>query len=404
MCNVFYGTQFKIVSLDNVNTLGDLQIQLIKKLNLSVSKVLFIAHSSGIIGSNILSFYRSINDVLHDTVFNICLNEFGTQNPYQGTIPRFVDYMTNLLRYPSPTPNANAIIDLVQEYIHVLNQSITRDNIIHRFLPPPMQQPAAQQPATQPATTTQRPATTTQSSTQQTSNSSVRIGYVQGRAQSQGQRQGPEEHDENEENEHEEDDHTDHEHREQERGEQEHREQEHREQERGGEERSGQTPRPSPTVLLATQSLENALNSLMETISRRTGRRSRNNGNGNGINTNPHGTITENFTYNLQDGLVPQTHVVIMQQFEDVVVTISEDDFENLISDIDYDDIDPDNKCIICQQSFIEQENIVNLNSCNHIFHYDCIKTLLTRFNTHCPTCRSDVRDYLNTDMDSAIA
>jgi hypothetical protein len=134
----------------------------------------------------------------------------------------------------------------------------------------------------------------------------------------------------------------------------------------------------------------------METIRRRTP-------------ANPHGVIAENFVYNSQDGLRPQGQaqsgisLVIMQQLEDVPVTISEDDFLVLIDSINFQDIDPESKCTICQQSYTEDDDIVNLNSCNHVFHHDCIRTLLTEFNTHCPSCRSDVRDYLN-EIDDATA
>ena len=48
--------------------------------------------------------------------------------------------------------------------------------------------------------------------------------------------------------------------------------------------------------------------------------------------------------------------------------------------------------CSICLENFIENESMVTLTSCNHIFHYDCLKKWSEKNTGHfkCPNCNYD--------------
>ena len=50
--------------------------------------------------------------------------------------------------------------------------------------------------------------------------------------------------------------------------------------------------------------------------------------------------------------------------------------------------------CSICLNDYNQNERVVQLPGCNHLFHFECVRLWL---NTHleCPYCRSNVRDQL---------
>lgn len=48
--------------------------------------------------------------------------------------------------------------------------------------------------------------------------------------------------------------------------------------------------------------------------------------------------------------------------------------------------------CAICQDGFVEGQNVRRITGCNHEFHRGCIDIWFQR-NVHCPVCRYDVRD-----------
>jgi hypothetical protein len=51
-----------------------------------------------------------------------------------------------------------------------------------------------------------------------------------------------------------------------------------------------------------------------------------------------------------------------------------------------------DDICAICQDNIENNQNVRRLVHCNHYFHQDCIDTWF-RGNVHCPTCRHDIRE-----------
>ena len=51
--------------------------------------------------------------------------------------------------------------------------------------------------------------------------------------------------------------------------------------------------------------------------------------------------------------------------------------------------------CIICFDS-IQSKNKIKL-SCNHIFHYNCIKTMIMKRSRCCPLCRRKIRWNVST-------
>lgn len=81
-------------------------------------------------------------------------------------------------------------------------------------------------------------------------------------------------------------------------------------------------------------------------------------------------------------------------EFEDVKVTISKNDFEELQTIIltkenilKYED----KSCIICLEHYKIKDKIKIL-SCDHIFHENCIYQWLCKEKISCPICRKDIR------------
>jgi len=50
--------------------------------------------------------------------------------------------------------------------------------------------------------------------------------------------------------------------------------------------------------------------------------------------------------------------------------------------------------CVICYEDFAEQELVVKLPFCNHIYHKTCISRWL-RIRRQCPVCRSELESFL---------
>lgn len=79
-------------------------------------------------------------------------------------------------------------------------------------------------------------------------------------------------------------------------------------------------------------------------------------------------------------------------EFEDVKVTLTEEDFDRFqtccvraTDELGYKD------CSICIEEFREDDLITEL-PCKHIFHKSCIKNWLCREKVTCPSCRKDTR------------
>ena len=80
--------------------------------------------------------------------------------------------------------------------------------------------------------------------------------------------------------------------------------------------------------------------------------------------------------------------------FEDVKITLSEDDFNKF----KYTNISNRNiskyknlQCNICMEEYKNKDTVLTLK-CNHIYHKDCIKNWLCNEKTTCPMCRKDTR------------
>lgn len=54
-------------------------------------------------------------------------------------------------------------------------------------------------------------------------------------------------------------------------------------------------------------------------------------------------------------------------------------------------------KCIICFDN-IKNQNKITL-SCNHTFHYNCIKTMIMKRSRKCPLCRKKITWNIKTLM-----
>jgi hypothetical protein len=79
---------------------------------------------------------------------------------------------------------------------------------------------------------------------------------------------------------------------------------------------------------------------------------------------------------------------LLTQTFEDVLVTLSENEFEQLehrpLNEIS------ENLCNICMDNL---SNTVTMLQCSHTYHTCCLKQWLCNHNISCPVCRYDVRE-----------
>lgn len=74
--------------------------------------------------------------------------------------------------------------------------------------------------------------------------------------------------------------------------------------------------------------------------------------------------------------------------FQNVVVTVDDNDFEKLESQVLT--CDHESNCTICMSQMVKNEKITLLK-CNHNFHHECITPYLKEYNYKCPICRAEV-------------
>jgi hypothetical protein len=130
---------------------------------------------------------------------------------------------------------------------------------------------------------------------------------------------------------------------------------------------------------------------------------------------------------NNTDTIVPFIRSFLNVLYPNLSQEITEEEFDNnIISDINVNDIDQEDlRCSICQIEYTDNRNndsnsdnedndvtetsrideqnnrVVKLNTCNHNFHYDCIKEwIITNNHTTCPICRTNV---INNTTSSTI-
>lgn len=87
----------------------------------------------------------------------------------------------------------------------------------------------------------------------------------------------------------------------------------------------------------------------------------------------------------------------LTQHFEDVKVTLTEDEFNKFDNiKISSDNFERYNEqCHICIDDYKIDDIILQLK-CKHIFHKTCIKDWLCKENVSCPVCRQDCRNEKN--------
>jgi hypothetical protein len=84
------------------------------------------------------------------------------------------------------------------------------------------------------------------------------------------------------------------------------------------------------------------------------------------------------------------------QEFEDVKVTLSQEEFNNLEKiNVTLENKELyDDKCNICLDDMDIGSSLIKLK-CKHYFHCDCISKWLTEQSTKCPVCRTSCKDDL---------
>jgi hypothetical protein len=113
-----------------------------------------------------------------------------------------------------------------------------------------------------------------------------------------------------------------------------------------------------------------------------------NNDNNNNNNENEFHNYSRNMSLNLIYNFISLSYPSVSTELNDVVVTLDNEDLNNLKTIIL--DKDLDDTCSICMSNYLQNESIIEL-PCKHFFHCDCIKTYLNKYNYKCPICRHDV-------------
>lgn len=76
-------------------------------------------------------------------------------------------------------------------------------------------------------------------------------------------------------------------------------------------------------------------------------------------------------------------------EVEEDTEILTEEEF-NQLEVVKVDNSNVDNECSICIDNFSEGQEVIKL-PCNHIFHFNCIKSHLRNYNNKCPLCRGNV-------------
>jgi hypothetical protein len=89
-----------------------------------------------------------------------------------------------------------------------------------------------------------------------------------------------------------------------------------------------------------------------------------------------------------------------LNDLEDVKVTLSQNEFDNLDTVKDKELVE-NKQCNICLEDLkvedIDNKSLIELK-CQHIYHNDCIKEWLLKQSTKCPTCRTCCRTSTNSE------
>jgi hypothetical protein len=332
---IHHGSTRHLLHFFGIQTLGELQIEILYKLNIPISKVYSVIHNKGTFGYG-LSFHDNISTLGQDRVLTILANELGVNSPHMGTISSFVDYVMLTLAGLSQDTVSTGLkhhgSDLVRQYINELENSAQRV-VSSPFVPPVLDQVPQR---------TARRERLPQSDRRQRSEILQRPEILQRSeiVQDRPEFEAVEEH----------------------------------------FVINGETNGITPIGTSVINNLEE--DSYLEAIRQLS-----------------LALATDPFNYEQNQELMPSYGGVFQnvpititeEEFERVSDSLP----RRVNAEQTYIQTNED-KCSICLGE-LGNTNIRRLLVCNHEFHHNCIKRQLVDFNCRCPTCRADVRDVLNS-------
>jgi hypothetical protein len=122
-------------------------------------------------------------------------------------------------------------------------------------------------------------------------------------------------------------------------------------------------------------------------------------------NTNTINTFNSVFNSTINSTLINNLFGILLEgtgnyndtNYDDVKVTLTQEQFDTLPCEIvnSYNEnIYKTLECNVCMDEYKQDDKVVKL-FCKHYFHKDCIKNWLCNERVTCPICRKDIRETL---------
>ena len=103
------------------------------------------------------------------------------------------------------------------------------------------------------------------------------------------------------------------------------------------------------------------------------------------------------FWLNINKNLTINDLLINDSSINNINITLTENEYNNLITLVNINDINENDSNIICICGNIltHDNELIAYLPCSHLFHNKCIKKYFTETNIKCPCCNEDIRNYI---------